>query len=305
MRELFIIDSFHYKGLQTPLIITILHARLRQHNCQLFNMCFQTLITLLTLSSCQLTDQESPAKIVEQMLPQKEKFLDKSIERTQSRSFVVQQHCTPVDLTKGYQLLQEQLRLRNIDYIKLSNRLFKIPVPIVARLAIITQLTLQKAVLPVGKRYNQAVMSGEVLREFQYNYGENEKFQKHIRKYRAVYWAINQIDESICKMGADKSFTDKQLTEVARLMKERFKKQQTRVIKAQTDSGESEELDSPVIDAQLDEYDTSVPPITYQLLQLRSKFIPDSRAKDKLIKIDCKSGAKPLMQFAVDMFCKK
>ena len=56
MRELFVIDAFHFQGLKTPLIIRMMHARLRQQNCLLLDMCFQTLITLLTVSSNQVND---------------------------------------------------------------------------------------------------------------------------------------------------------------------------------------------------------------------------------------------------------
>jgi len=40
MRELFVIDNYYYKGEKTPLIMRILHARLRQPGCNLFDSCF-------------------------------------------------------------------------------------------------------------------------------------------------------------------------------------------------------------------------------------------------------------------------
>lgn len=50
LRELFVIDSYHFQGPKTPIILRLLHARLRSQNCVLFDLCFQTLIALLVLS---------------------------------------------------------------------------------------------------------------------------------------------------------------------------------------------------------------------------------------------------------------
>lgn len=56
MRELFVIDSFHFQGAKTPLILRVMHARLRHHNCVLFDLCYQVLITLLILSKQDYND---------------------------------------------------------------------------------------------------------------------------------------------------------------------------------------------------------------------------------------------------------
>ena len=51
MREIFVVDSFYFQGLKTPLIFRIMmHARLRHYNCVLFDLCFQVLLALLVLS---------------------------------------------------------------------------------------------------------------------------------------------------------------------------------------------------------------------------------------------------------------
>ena len=40
LRELFVVDNNYYKGTKSPLIFRMLHARLRQPGCNLFETCF-------------------------------------------------------------------------------------------------------------------------------------------------------------------------------------------------------------------------------------------------------------------------
>ena len=40
MRELFMVDNNYYKGDKSPLIFRMLHYRLRQQGCNLFETCF-------------------------------------------------------------------------------------------------------------------------------------------------------------------------------------------------------------------------------------------------------------------------
>ena len=56
MREIFVIDSIHYQGNLSPVIIRIQHARLRHVNCVIFELVFQTVLTLLVLSIICDTD---------------------------------------------------------------------------------------------------------------------------------------------------------------------------------------------------------------------------------------------------------
>ena len=60
MREHFVIDGNFYEGKAAPVIIRIMHARLRQANCLLFDLCYQTLMALLTTASSQI-QPKSPA----------------------------------------------------------------------------------------------------------------------------------------------------------------------------------------------------------------------------------------------------
>jgi len=51
MRELFVVDSFHYRdSLRTPVIIRMPHARLSAQNSCMFEICYQTLISMLVAS---------------------------------------------------------------------------------------------------------------------------------------------------------------------------------------------------------------------------------------------------------------
>lgn len=70
------------------------------------------------------------------------------------------------------------------------------------------------------------------------------------------------------------------------------------------DSESEEEVRS--VDSQLAEYDLNVPQTTYNILQLKSRWAPDGKARDRLFKIDCKStNPRPLMQFCIEMMSKK
>ena len=51
---------------------------------------------------------------------------------------------------------------------------------------------------------------------------------------------------------------------------------------------ESEELEPPEIDSEVAEYDPDAAPVKFHILQLKSKYIPDCKPKDKILKFDCK-----------------
>lgn len=74
LREMFVVDSFHYKeATRTPIIIRMPHARLRPANCNMFEACFQTIITLLVSSK--------DPDLLGYLLPQNLSMVDSSIEK--------------------------------------------------------------------------------------------------------------------------------------------------------------------------------------------------------------------------------
>lgn len=82
MREIFVVDSFHYKGAnRSPLIIRMPHARLSQPGCNMFEMCFQTIVSLLAGSK--------EPDLINELLPMTASLIDKYIERDQSLKFVM------------------------------------------------------------------------------------------------------------------------------------------------------------------------------------------------------------------------
>jgi len=78
---------------------------------------------------------------------------------------------------------------------------FTVPIPIIARNAIRTQKILKTAALPTGRNYAPAKtdMDEECIRRWQSLLFDNEKTVKQVRKYRAEYWAKNQVDDDISK----------------------------------------------------------------------------------------------------------
>ena len=63
------------------------------------------------------------------------------------------------------------------------------------RLQKLTQLSLQGAAPPSGKKMMVRCANEEATRRY-YNFiKKNEVSRKHIRKYRVRYWAVNQIEE--------------------------------------------------------------------------------------------------------------
>ena len=64
--KLFQIDSAHFRGSVSPVILKIKHARLRNTQyCVWFEMCFQTVVALLALSEKNNMDMETCAKTLQ------------------------------------------------------------------------------------------------------------------------------------------------------------------------------------------------------------------------------------------------
>ena len=193
----------------------------------------------------------------------------------------------------------------------------------VTKLARNTQKVLaQVAIPPTGKRYHIRDMDEECLRRWQSLFMNNDKVQKQTRKFRAEYWASNQVDDLLWQVfaasGSDQDCRA-QLEEATKIMKQRqlklppYHKKDGSHVK---DSSESEEVES-VMDAELVAYDLQATPLTYNLLQLRySKQIDISfqtqskKPKDRELQFKCavpasKAGKTGLMQQCLDMMSKK
>jgi hypothetical protein len=70
------------------------------------------------------------------------------------------------------------------------------------------------------------------------------------------------------------------------------------------DDSDFEEEEAQSIDSELYEFDPAIPEVGYQIIHLKSHCY-EGRIKDKLLKIDCRSGNKPLMSVCFEMLCKK
>ena len=97
---------------------------------------------------------------------------------------------------KGFKMLTEVYKGNKPDWLEFHYRIFKPLLPIRMRLQKITQLALQGAQPPTGKKLMVRCDNEEATRKYQVFCKKNEIVRKHIRKYRARYWAVNQIEDT-------------------------------------------------------------------------------------------------------------
>ena len=102
-----------------------------------------------------------------------------------------------LNLHKGFKMLTEVYKgPQKPDWLDFNYRIFKPLLPLRMRLQKITQQTLQGAEPPTGKKLMVRCENEEATRKYQVFAKKNEIVRKHIRKYRARYWAVNQIEDT-------------------------------------------------------------------------------------------------------------
>lgn len=214
LREVFDYDKEYLKGSKAPLIIRVPHARCRPMSSLTFETLFQLLTCLLVtskLSNLETTSfftyndrtkalsipiPTSDKGIVSQLLPDKMKLMEKTIVASKSLRFMMSEAPHGMNLHKGFKLLTEVYRGNNKpDWIEFNYRIFKPLLPIRMRLQKITQYSLKDAQPPTGKKLMVRCETEEATRKYQVFCKKNEVTRKQIRKYRARYWAVNQIDD--------------------------------------------------------------------------------------------------------------
>lgn len=157
-------------------------------------------------------------------------------------------------------------------------------------------------------------MEEECRRRWQYLLLTNDKVNKHVRKYRAEYWAKNQVDTEFSKVAAHAE--QEQLSALSTIMKQRQlklppyhkRKQQFK------HDDESEEESDQSVDSELAEYDLNTGPLWYQIVWFAAKDpnesptrTPAMRAlKLTYMKLECsKPKSKNFTSHVLDLFSKK
>lgn len=213
LRELFDFDHEYMTGAKSPVILRVPHARFRTKDSLVFDGVFQTLFALLVSSKMQnyetasfFTYTEKTAKMIlptrdkfifMQMLPANLKHIEKALNTNKTIKFVNSEIEHGVHFHKGFKMLTEALIQREdkLDWMEFSSKVFKPFIPIRQRLMKITQKALQQAIPPTGRKLNIRCKS-EAANKIYFSYlKKNENMKKHMRKYRARYWANNQIEE--------------------------------------------------------------------------------------------------------------
>ena len=101
-----------------------------------------------------------------------------------------------MNLHKGFKMFTEVYRgSMKPEWLDFHYRIFKPLLPIRMRLQKITQVALLGAQPPTGKKLMVRCDHEEATRKYQVFAKKNEVVRKHIRKYRARYWAVNQIED--------------------------------------------------------------------------------------------------------------
>ena len=97
-----------------------------------------------------------------------------------------------LNLHKGFKMLTEVYKGNSKpEWLEFHYRIFKPLLPIRMRLQKITQIALRDAQPPTGKKLMVRCDNEEATRKYQVFCKKNEHVRKHIRKYRARYWAVN------------------------------------------------------------------------------------------------------------------
>ena len=212
LREVFDFDKEYLKGAKAPLILRLPHARCRPPSSLVFEMLFQTLTGLLVCSKLGnmettsfftyndrtkgLSIPDSNKCIVSAMLPEKLKFVEKAIQLSKSLRFIMSEPQYGLNFHKGFKMLTEVYKGNRPEWLEFHYRIFKPLLPIRMRLQKITQVALRDAQPPTGKKLMVRCDNEEATRKYQVFAKKNEIVRKHIRKYRARYWAVNQIDDT-------------------------------------------------------------------------------------------------------------
>lgn len=137
---MFVIDPVYYQGNKAPLIIRLMHARLRHQNCVLFDTAYQTLIALLLLSKLQTVEPASVESFLNNILPRSTRFIEKAIEKSQSLKFVPSKSDKDeYDFTQGFRLLSEVQSQRRFEWLSTIRIDFEIPAPMIVKNTIQTQ----------------------------------------------------------------------------------------------------------------------------------------------------------------------
>ena len=212
LREVFDYDKEYLKGAKAPLIVRVPHARCRPQSSLTFETLFQLLTCLLVsskLSNLETTSlftyndrtkglsiPTSDKGIVSQLLPEKMKLVEKIVLSSKSIRFVMSEPAHGMNLHKGFKQLTEVYRGNNKpDWLDFNYRIFKPLLPIRMRLQKIMQNSLKEAQPPTGKKLMVRCETEEATRKYQVFCKKNEVTRKQIRKYRARYWAVNQIED--------------------------------------------------------------------------------------------------------------
>mmetsp|Transcript_14178 Transcript_14178/g.19271 ORF Transcript_14178/g.19271 Transcript_14178/m.19271 type:complete len:195 (-) Transcript_14178:1616-2200(-) len=183
LREVFDYDKEYLKGAKAPLIIRVPHARCRPMSSLTFETLFQLLTCLLVsskLSNLETTSlftyndrtkglsiPTSDKGIVSSLLPEKMKLVEKFILSSKSLRFVMGEPPHGSNFHKGFKQLTEVYRGTNKpDWLDFNYRIFKPLLPIRMRLQKITQLALQGAQPPTGKKLMVRCETEEATRKY-------------------------------------------------------------------------------------------------------------------------------------------
>ena len=213
LRELLDSDKEYLRGSKAPLIVRVPHARLRSPTSLCFDGVFQILVCLLVSSRLKNFETPSffsynertrhlslPTKepcMCPVLLPDKLKLIEKAIQASKSLRFVMGECPYGSHLHKGFKRLTEAFCLNGPrpEWLEFHMRNFKPLLPIRHRLQKITQVALQGAVPPTGKKLMVRCLNEEANKRYASFSKKNENVRKHIRRYRGRYWAVNQIED--------------------------------------------------------------------------------------------------------------
>ena len=183
LREVFDFDKEYLKGEKAPIIFRVPHARIRPSSTLVFETLFQ-MMTCLLISS-KLGNMEtnsfftynertkgvsipsSDKQIIASMIPDRVKLIDKLVQQSKSMRFVSGEAQHGFNLHKGFKMLSEVFRGdTKPDWLEFNYRIFKPLLPMRLRLQKITQLSLQGAQPPTGKKLMVRCNNEEATRKY-------------------------------------------------------------------------------------------------------------------------------------------
>jgi hypothetical protein len=131
------------------------------------------------------------------MLPHKLKNIEKAIQINKTNKFVASEIEHGLHFHKGFKMLTEALCIREekLEWLEVNYKVYKPLIPIKHRLEKITQKVVNQATPPTGRKINIRCKTDAANKLYFAFQKKNELTKRHMRKYRARYWANNQIED--------------------------------------------------------------------------------------------------------------